>query len=271
LNSIRNPRLRRFAAAVGALVVLSSAAARAEPEAHESADAIFHGQISPLTLPRDRLAPAGLRLGFKLLKTDGVAPASLSELTFELDPRIAIDFQGTPLCPRSVLRDATIARATELCAGALVGSGSATYRATFPGQGEFSIPAALVAFNGRHEGRPAILVYRELSGKIVDPHHVYVFELERKGNRSRGISLSAEAPRGLFTGYGWTSSFNLSLERHYSRNGRNHSYVSASCPLPAETQVGGLPIARARYLLEDGSEDSGLLYGGCRAGRTRSN
>jgi hypothetical protein len=249
---------------VGALVALASVAARAATEGH-GASATFHGEITPLTLPRDRPAPARLHLGFKLQKTGDVSPTPLSELAFELDPRIAIDFRGTPFCPLQVVRREPIYRAVERCGDAQVGRGHATYRVTFPGQGEFGMQASLAAFNGRHEGRPAIFVARDFFAKIGDREHVFVFELERKGNRSRGISLAAKEPPPFAGSSGWVSSFDLTLERNYTVDGRKRGYVSATCPLPAETRVGVRRIARVSFLLEDGSEYFSVLQGRCRA------
>lgn len=130
-----------------------------------------------------------------------------------------------------------------------------------PNQRPFSIEARLLAFNGRVDGRRAVLVH----GASTTPPTVAVIPFLLRGGSGRfGTSLSADLPRALGP---WPrfAHFELTLGRRYRHGGRARSYISASCPIPRRFTAGFFSFARIGFRFADGRRLGTAIARGCRA------
>jgi len=216
---------------------------------------------------RDELAApaAGLVVGFKVRAPRTRIPPRLSSLEVELDPRIEIDSEGLPRCGLRNLEETSWNEARKICPGAVVGSASLVMRPDLPGQGAFALFRRFIAFNGRHEGRPAILLRAKTRPMELDSSGdpVIVMTIER-GTATAPTRLVAAVPsgaNGVFEsttpGYGptiypsWISAFEITLQRRYRSQSKPRRYVTASCR----------PVRRHSIGLRVGFEDGSLLRG----------
>ena len=256
----------KFVRLVLVSVLTLSMAAVAIAEAAESGNVVvhFHGSIAPRKLPRHGLAPVAVQMGGKIGTKDGTPPPRLTEIQLEINKHGVIDPTGLPVCALGKLHNASTARAKRVCGPAEVGHGNVTTRIHLREQGEFATPGSMLAFNGRYKGRPAIFAHVTSSGRL-SLTYVIVFQIE-KAKGAYGTALVAEIP-SIASGAGFISGFDLSLQRRFSAGGKQHSYVSAGCPLPSEVFIGPFKFARATYVFEDGTEVSEDLEKTCKARR----
>ena len=61
------------------------------------------------------------------------------------------------------------------------------------------------------------------------------------------------------------ANFQIVVGRHFFHNGREHSYLSASCPVPKGFTAGFLSFARATYTFQGGKQLSTESVRSCRA------
>lgn len=248
-------------AAIAAMSLLGASIASAELAQTGDIRISYHGSIAPEKLPRSSLAPVGVQMGAKIKTVSGEKPPRLSRITLDINSHGVIDAKGLPTCPFSKLRNASAATARKVCGDAEVGHGNVTTRIEFPGQGPFSANGPLLAFNAKEKGKQAIFAYVDSSGKFSTTFVIKFIVKKTKG--TYGTSLVADVPP-IASGSGYISAFDLSLKRRYSLRGEKHSYVSASCPLPAGVNVSSFPLVRSIYGFEDGTNVTGVLNRECR-------
>jgi hypothetical protein len=222
----------------------------------------FHGSIAPVKLPRNEQAPVGVQMGAKIKTTDGSKPPRLSEIILDINAHGVLNAKGLPLCSLGKLTNASAARAKNVCGSAEVGHGNVTSRIALPGQGEFSTPGTLLAFNGKYKGKQAIFAHVTSTGKL-SLTYVIIFVV-KKSTGTYGTSLVAKVPQ-IASGSGYISAFDLSLKRRYTLRGEKRSFVSASCPLPEGVNIANFPFARSTYVFEGGTEVSAVLKRECKA------
>jgi hypothetical protein len=221
----------------------------------------FNGGISPARLPRTELAPVNVAMGGKITTTDRSIPPRLERIVLDINSHGVIDNKGLPTCSLAKLNSLTSAAAEKACAGALVGHGNVTSRVYLPGQGAFASSGDLLAFNGRLNGRPAVLA-QVASGAPLPLTYVIGFEV-KKARGTFGTSLVGTLPP-IASEYGYISSFSLSLGRSYSFKGQKRSFASASCPAPAGFPGASFPFAKASYEFEGGTTLSASLVRDCK-------
>ena len=255
-------RKKRLVALVSILTL--SLAAVAVAEAAQSGNVVvhFHGSISPRKLPRQGLAPVGVQMGGKINTKDGTQPPRLTEIQLEINKHGVIDPAGLPTCALGKLHNASPARAKRVCGPAEVGHGNVTTRIHLREQGEFATPGSMLAFNGRYKGKPAIFAHVTSNGRLALTY-VIVFQIE-KAKGSYGTALVAKIP-SIASGAGFISAFDLLLKRRFTAGGKQHSYISAACPLPSGIFIGPFKFARSTYIFEDGTEVSEDLEKTCKA------
>jgi hypothetical protein len=222
----------------------------------------FHGSIAPVKLPRNSLAPVGVQIGAKIKSKTGQQPPRLSKIVLEINKHGVIDSQGLPTCSLGKLRNSSAARAKKVCGDAEVGHGNVTSRVALPGQPPFSSNGPLLAFNGRYHGKQAIFAHVTSQGTLAITY-VIIFVV-KKTHGKYGTALVADVP-AIASGSGYISAFDLSLKRRYHVHGQRRSYVSASCPLPNEVNIGEFKMSRSTYVFEDGTEISSTIERPCKA------
>jgi hypothetical protein len=123
--------------------------------------------------------------------------------------------------------------------------------------------ARALAFNGRAAGRPAVWLH----GYATTPPVSFVlpFYLRRLPAGDYGVSLRSPVARALGR---WPRlrSFELTLGRRYTAQGRLRSYLSARCPLPPRLHVGYFPLARATYRFAPAPTVTTTILRACRVG-----
>jgi hypothetical protein len=250
------------AAAVACGCMLLAAAAPGEVTRKGTLQASFSGGIAPQRLPRAEPAPVTVRMSGRITTTDRSAPPKLERIVLEINSHGRLDNTGLPTCSLAKLNSLSSSAAKRACAGALVGHGTVTSRVFLPSQGAFASNGAMLAFNGRLHGRPAVLA-QVASEAPLPLTYVIAFAIE-KDRGTFGTSLVATLPP-IASDYGYISAFSLALSRRYSSHGVRHSFASASCPAPAGFPGAVFPFAKARYEFAGGVSLGATLVRECRA------
>jgi hypothetical protein len=221
----------------------------------------FSGAIAPQRLPRSEPAPVAVQMGGKIKTTDRTDPPKLTEIQLDINKNGALQTKGLATCSLRKLESISSAQAKRACADAQVGHGNVTSRVTLPGQGAFATNGPLLAFNGRHKGKPAI--FAQVATKAPLPlTYVIVFEV-KKAKGAFGTKLIGKLPP-IASSYGYISAFNLSLSRRYAYRGEQMSFATASCAAPKGFPGGQFPFAKASYSFEDGRTVSSTLLRQCK-------
>jgi hypothetical protein len=224
------------------------------------------GNFAPLTLPRDRQAPVSVHLDAGLLTADGSLLPRVTRVELGIPGQGVITTKGLPTCTPRRIRNATTAKALELCGTALIGSGRMEAQVKIPHQDPFVVHARLLAFNGRVHGRRAVIVH----GISARPPTVVALPFLIESRRGKfGTVLVARLPRTLGP---WPrfAHFEMDLERHYVYRGNRLSYLSASCPIPRRSTAGFFSFAKATFTLAGGRQISTGIARSCRAHRAES-
>ena len=250
------------------MLAVSAALAPLRPETasgerHQQGNLIasLDGSLSPLQLPRKKLAPVALHLTGALQTEDGSALPRVTRLEFALPSQGALDTRGLPTCSPRRLRYASTEQAIASCGPALVGRGRLDAQIVLPDQPPFALRARLLAFNARIDGRPAVVVHGYA------PHPATIAVLRFRIGRSEGglgTRLIGRLPRALGP---WprVARFEMRLSRRFSYQGKPRSYLRASCPLPPALTAGFFPLARVGFELAGGGRVAATIVRGCRA------
>lgn len=235
----------------------------ASGERHQRGNLIasLDGSLSPLRLPRKKMAPVALRLTGALQTDDGSPLPRVTRLEFALPSQGALDTQGLPACSPRRLRYATTEQAMASCGAALVGRGRLDAQIVLPDQPPFALRARLLAFNARIDGRPAVVVH----GYASHPATIAVLRFHiGRGEGGLGTRLIGRLPRALGP---WprVARFEMRLSRRFTYRGEPRSYLRASCPLPPALTAGFFPLARVGFTLAAGGQVATTIIRGCRA------
>lgn len=220
----------------------------------------LQGRISPLKLPRDHLAPISVHLVGGLRTLDGSTLPRVTRVELGLPRQGVLDARGLPVCSPRKLRSATTAGALAACRDALVGRGRLRAEVVLPDQAPLAIDTQLLAFNGRVDGRAAVIVHA--FGEGVPVAIVIRFLVEHRDSQL-GTVLVARLPRALGP---WPrlAHFDLTLSRRFHFQGKRRSYLSASCPIPKALTAGFFSLARAGLRLAGGGQIGTAITRGCR-------
>ncbi len=224
----------------------------------------FDGQITPRSLPRTGTAPVGVRMSGKIKTLDRSIPPKLERIILEINRNGKLQTQGLARCSLGKLRSISSAGARRACGDALIGNGSVTSRVSLPGQGAFASNGPMLAFNGRHKGKPAVFA-QVATGAPLPLTYVIIFEVKKKGGQF-GNSLVGTLPP-IASEYGYITAFNLSLRRQYSFKGKRMSYASGSCPAPKGFPGAQFPFAKVSYEFADGKKLGATLVKECKVRR----
>ena len=248
-------------AALALIGVLTAAVALGERTQYGDLVVSLDGRLAPLELPRERPAPVAIELGGTLSTTDGDALPRVTRIEFGLPGQGVLFSRGLPICPIRSLTDTTQAAALRHCRKALVGNGWIDAEVVLPNQTPFWIHAPVLAFNGRMHGRPAVLMHA--ISKSPPTVVVLPFVVRRRPGRF-GMALIANLSSYLGP---WPhfARFELRISRRFRNDGREHSYLSASCPIPPRFTAGFFSFAKATYTLANGRQVSTAIARSCRA------
>ncbi|HYJ23086.1 MAG TPA: hypothetical protein VEW07_13810 [Solirubrobacterales bacterium] len=255
---------RRALGALAALMLLAglgAGVAHGERTQHGNLIVALDGGLTPLKLPRDHPAPVAVHLAGGLRTADGELLPRVTRVELGLPKQGVLSSRGLPTCSQRRLRDTTSAKARELCGGALVGSGTLQADVLLPNQDPFTIEADLLAFNGRVEGRRAVILH---AAAAKPPTVVVLPFVLRRREGTFGLAMVADLPPTLGP---WPhfAHFELTLSRRYTYRGQERSYLSASCPAPPRFTAGFLSFARVGFTLVGGRQVGAGIVRGCRA------
>jgi hypothetical protein len=256
----------RFLALLGlaAAVALLGAARidHAGAERSQTGNLIFslQGRISPLKLPRDRLAPISVHLEGSLRTDDGTTLPRVTRMELGLPQQGVIDTRGLPICSAERLHSQTTTGALAACGDALVGRGRLRAEVVLPDQAPLSIDARLLAFNAQVDGHRGLVMHA--FGEGVPVAVVIPFRFG-PGSGRFGRTLSARLPSALGP---WPrlATFDMTLSRHFEYRGQRRSYLSASCPIPKALTAGFFSLARAGFTIAGGGHIGTAITRGCR-------
>lgn len=220
----------------------------------------FSGDFSPHSLPRDRPAPLTIHVGGAITTTDGTHPPALRKIVIELNGSGRISSLGLPVCASAKLQSTTAQAAMARCGSALVGRGhfgaDVDFSTPFPARGE------MLAFNGRHGGRQALLLH--LSGTApVQTTFVLPLTISHRPKGQFGTVLSARIPT-LAAGVGSVSEIDLTIGRNYTYRGKRRSFISAACAAPAGFPGAVFSLAKGNFYFVDGRKIQTTLQRNCR-------
>lgn len=248
-----------FAVAVLGLLAVPAGAERAQ---RGNLIVTLNGGIKPLKLPRHERAPVAVDLAGGVQTTDGSPLPRVDRLKLELAWRGLLSTKGLPNCPRARLTSTYSRQALAACGRSLVGKGKLNAKIFLPNQNPFGVRANLLAFNGRTKaGRPAVLVHAYTTDPPVS--FVIPFTVKRQPGAFRTVLVTTI--RRAVGSWPHVSNFRIQVSRNFTYNGRRHSYLSASCPVPPNFTAGFLSFARATYTFAGGDQLQIESVRSCRA------
>ncbi len=261
------PRATILMLALAVLAILVGATA-ATGERTQTGNLIvsLDGQLSPLRLPREGKAPVTVHIEGSLKSADGSLLPRVTSVEVGLPSQGVIFTTGLPVCPQQKLLHATASDALRACGDARVGEGELEAEVSVPNQAPFTIKAHVFAFNGRYEGKRAVIldaVSEQPPLSIVVP-----FAIKHQAGRF-GTVLVASLPPSALGGSPHSARISMTLGRRFRYRGKSHSYLAASCPLPGKFTAGFFSFAEVRFILATGANPGTEITRSCRAARVR--
>jgi hypothetical protein len=216
-------------------------------------------------LPRTDPAPVTLHLAGTVRPIGDERPASLAQLTVQVNRHANFTTRGLARCPVRKLRGTSTRQALVNCAQALVGTGLFRSHIDIPEQAPFPTIGRVLAFNTSKDGDPAVALH--IFGRSPAPiSTVLLAALDPTGPPAGvfGPTITVKMPR-IGDDWGYVTGFDLTLHRRYRYRGREMSVLSASCPAPAGFDRVPFKAARGTFELADGQTLTRTLSGSCRA------
>jgi hypothetical protein len=256
--------MRRLLSSAGlALLALSIAAvARGELVQKGNLRISFDGRITPHALPRSHMAPVTVHLDSAFSTVDGSRPPQLRKMSVAVNRAGRLSLAGLPTCPPGELEQTSTAAALALCRGALVGHGAFEAEVDFPSTPLIPVHGRALAFNGRVENKPAILlhIYNSTPVRLA---FVIPFTISRPTQGEFGTIFSSRIPH-IAADRGYVTHIQLTLHRKYEYRGARRSVFSADCAAPPGFPGAVFPFARATFVFADGRRVTSSLRRDCR-------
>lgn len=222
----------------------------------------FDGKLTPHVLPRHGTAPVGIVVDAKISATGGKDPPQLRRIMIAINRNGHFTSKGLPACRVGQIQPATTANALAACRRSLVGEGHFSANVKLPEQSPFPSAGKVLAFNGKVNGRAAILAH--IYGTQPAPTSTVLPFLLREGQGTYGTTLEASLPQATGS-WGYVTGLRMSLHRRFSSNGKARSYLSAGCPAPAGFPSASFPLAKTSFAFADGLNLDAVLNRTCRA------
>jgi hypothetical protein len=254
-------RVFRPLAAVVAIGLCLCIPARAEVSQHGNLITTFDGGMSPITLPRESVAPVAVSVGGSF-KTNAHKPLpQLRTISVAINGAGRLDDTGLPVCKVSAIQPATEGNARQLCHRSIIGNGHVDVGVHIENQEPFTVHANLLAFNGPVEhGHKLILA--QVYAKNPPGAFVLTFRLKKQPGLF-GTVMSTSLPHSA-QGWAYLTDFEMTLHRRYRFHGRAHSFVSAACGAPAGFPGAVFPLAKANYGFDNGQHIKTTIVRSCK-------
>jgi hypothetical protein len=255
-------RAWRYVGAVALALALLSGTAGAERAQQGNVIVALEGGITPRALPRHRRIPVTVHLAGRVLTSDSSPLPRVNWIRLELAWRGSLDRRGLATCARRRLVYTSTEQALRACGSAAVGRGRLYAEMFLPNQHSFGVHAHLVAFNGStRRGRPVVLVHAYSNEPPVS--FVIPFSVHHTPGTFKTVLITTI--RRSVGPWPHVSNFQLTVSRNFRFQGRPHSYLNASCPVPPQFTAGFLSFARATYTFAGGEQISTESVRSCRA------
>jgi hypothetical protein len=209
-------------------------------------------QVQPYKLPRKGTAPIAVFVSGHVGTANKTIPPQLEKLTVKVNRAGLLQSRGLPVCDIPQIQPASTERALSNCGEALIGSGRFWANIVLPDQGAYPTRGRLLIFNGRKDGRPAILAHIYTSNPFASSF-VIVFAIRHIAKGIYGTQLSASLPQALGD-WGYVDRIKLTLKRKYRHHGKPRSYFNAGCPAPKGFRATSYPLARVGFSFAAGKE-----------------
>jgi hypothetical protein len=246
-----------------ALAILGglTASATAERTRSGNVEVYLDGGVSPNQLPRHQRAPVAVHLFGGVQTSDRSPLPRVNWIKLELSWRGVLDTRGMQVCPRRRLRGTDTSQAMQACGPARVGRGHLFAKVFVPNQHPFSVRAHLTAFNGlTQSGDHLVLVHAYASNPPVSFVIPFSVHIHPKTSRTVLVALIRRSAGP----WPHVATFHMTVARNFRYRGRTHSYLSASCPAPADF-TGGFSVARAIYTFAGGDQQTVESVRSCHA------
>lgn len=192
----------------------------------------LEGEFTPKQLPKREFAPVALRVSGKIALDDGQVPPPLREMTVDIDRNGVLDASGLPTCPFRQLKANDTNTIRRVCARSLVGTGVAHIGVLQ----KSPIRATLSLFNGGvSNGVTKLLVQGVLASGASEPI-VTTMKIGPIARGRYGSEAVLKVPP-ILEGSGSVLDFNLRINRRFTLQGKQHSYLAARC-LDGRLQAG---------------------------------
>jgi DNA-binding beta-propeller fold protein YncE len=222
----------------------------------------FDGKLTPHVLPRHGTAPVGIAVDARISATGGEDPPQLRRIAIAINRNGRFTAKGLPACRIGQIQPSTTDGALAACRGALVGEGHFTANVKLPEQSPFPSAGKVLAFNGKVNGKPAILVH--IYGTHPAPTSTVLPFLLRKGHGTYGTTLEASLPQATGS-WGYVTGLRMSLQRRFTYRGHSRSFLSAGCPAPAGFPSAAFPLAKTSFAFAGNLTLDAVLNRTCRA------
>ncbi len=248
-----------FIAAIG---LFGAALAQGELRQSGNVRISFSGGFAPSSLPRDRLAPISVHVKGAISTSDGTHPPPVRRVEIALNRNGKLTTAGLPTCSSARLQSTSSETALQRCGPSLVGRGRFGANVEFPSVTPFPATGKLLAFFGKRQGRPALLLH--LFGTApVRTTFVLPLTISQPGKGEFGTVLSATIPT-LAGGLGSVTEIDLRIGRTFTYRGERRSFISAACAAPSGFSVAIFSLARGSFFFADGRRIDTTLTRDCR-------
>lgn len=253
---------RRALTALCAALLVGAGAAQAELVQKGDLRLSFEGKFNPKQLPRDRNAPVSIDVSGSIATADGTRPPELRRIQIGVNRYGSVDTRGLPHCRPGLIQNTSTELARRRCGRALVGNGRFGAFVDFPEEPSFPVSGAILAFNGRVGGRPALLLH--IHGTVpVRATIVLVFHITRPADGRFGTVFTARIPK-IASDLGYVTDISIRLSRRFRHDGERRSYLNARCAAPAGFTGGPFSFARGTFSFANGQRLAVTLTRNCR-------
>jgi DNA-binding beta-propeller fold protein YncE len=222
----------------------------------------FDGKLAPKRLPRHGLAPVGIAIDARISATGNGSPPQLRRISIAINRHGHFASTGLPACQVDQIQPSTTSGALAACGSSLVGEGHFSADVKLPEQSPFPSEGKVLAFNGRVNGKPAILAH--IYGTQPAPTSAVLPFLFGDSHGTYGTTLEASLPQATGS-WGYVTGLKMSLRRRFSYQGEARSFLSAGCPAPAGFPSTLFPLARTSFVFAGGPTLVSVLNRTCTA------
>jgi hypothetical protein len=254
--------MRRLAAiTLAAAIAMTAGLAQGETTQVGNLRLKFDGQIKPKNLPRRADAPVTIEVSGQIGTADGQRPPGVRRIAFLFNRYGVVSTVGLPTCEVSELEQTSSRLARERCGDAMVGHGTFVAYVELDGRKPVRFDGEALAFNSQIDGRPALLLHVYGTNPTAVTF-VLPFRITKVRRGDFGTSFAARPPK-IAGHLGYITNLDLTIGRRYSYRGRQRSYLSARCAVPAGIPGAVFTLAKGNFTFSDGQRISTSISRNC--------